>query len=304
MRIIACIFVFVLLWLIFLGVCQGATWLGYNYPKPNRNTHYLDQNGGLWLRLESEDKLHFVSSRLLMSETPEDIVLTITMIINRLDPNITTYLALDDQELEMVSHESFFKEYSSGDNMSQFVASFSVLNEGYHAIEIRATGKTLYNATFDCSGVAFFLIDNLTPTINDISIKNSTYTEKDLELIGTTSEPFSWIAYSLDGQVNVTIKKVTQQVSMLDHVTQAKTYLANLTEGTHTLTLYAEDTAGNLVASETIMFTVDCPKPFLDAAIIAVVLVATVIPCAIFLLTRRRRRRFVSTSKNILDGFP
>ena len=87
---------------------------------------------------------------------------------------------------------------------------------------------------------------------------------------------------------------------MLDHVTQAKTYLTNLTKGTHTLTLYASDTAGNMVASQTITFTVDILEPFRTAIIIAVVLTGVVVLAAVSLLAHKRHGRIANLIPNTL----
>jgi len=51
------------------------------------------------------------------------------------------------------------------------------------------------------------------------------------------------MGYSLDGQDNVTLTETTLN-------------LTELVNGSHTLTVYATDTAGNTAASETISFTI------------------------------------------------
>lgn len=282
MRMFTAVIVFLLLSSVFFGVCQGVSRLN--------NT---DDNQGVWLALYSEEAKHrkinvegldFISSRLTLYETSENVILTIGVLATH--SNFETWLTIDDQAPEKLIRNRVSRDDPR--QISEYIANLSSLSDGVHSIKIRASGITPYNRTFDCSGVTFLVIDNHFPTIRDISIKNNTYTEKNLELNYTTNEPFSWIAYSLDNQGNVTIRQVPQNVTIHDPLTQAKTYLTNLTEGTHTLTLYAEDTAGNKVASQTIIFTVDLPKPFLAASIIAVVSATTA--CAIVLLTRRRRR--------------
>jgi parallel beta-helix repeat protein len=64
----------------------------------------------------------------------------------------------------------------------------------------------------------------------------------DVTLNFTVSEETSWIKYSLDGQANVTITGIRT--------------LSGLAEGTHTITVYAEDLDGFAGMSETITFTV------------------------------------------------
>ena len=79
------------------------------------------------------------------------------------------------------------------------------------------------------------------PTISIVSPENKTYTVNNVSLTFTVSEPTSWIGYSLDEQANVTIT--------------GNTTLTGLFDGTHSLIVYAKDTAGNTGASETIYFT-------------------------------------------------
>ena len=96
--------------------------------------------------------------------------------------------------------------------------------------------------------------DTTSPTISIVSPENKTYTTNIVcmhawnivSLNFTVGEPTSWIGYSLDGQANVTIS--------------GNTTLFGLSEGSHSLTVYAKDTTGNTGSSETIYFTV-IPSP-------------------------------------------
>lgn len=56
------------------------------------------------------------------------------------------------------------------------------------------------------------------------------------------SEIASWMGYSLDGQGNVTIV--------------GNTTLTGLSDGSHQVIVYADDTLGNMGASQTVYFTV------------------------------------------------
>jgi hypothetical protein len=56
------------------------------------------------------------------------------------------------------------------------------------------------------------------------------------------SETTAWIKYSLDGQANVTIT--------------GNTILTGLAEGSHSITVYAEDLDGFSSMSETVIFTI------------------------------------------------
>jgi uncharacterized protein YvpB len=88
------------------------------------------------------------------------------------------------------------------------------------------------------------------PAISILSPRNKTYTAKDVPLTFSASESASWIGYSLDGQENQTIT--------------GNTTLLELSDGLHSLIVYAEDAAGNVGASEIVQFTVEAlePEPF------------------------------------------
>jgi len=85
----------------------------------------------------------------------------------------------------------------------------------------------------------FVLTPNLSP-------ENKTYSQNNLSLNFTTDEPTSWIGYCLDGQANLTVA--------------GNTTLTDLAYQEHIVTVYAQDLAGNIGASETINFTISQPN--------------------------------------------
>jgi hypothetical protein len=89
--------------------------------------------------------------------------------------------------------------------------------------------------------------DTTPPTIAVVSPKNKTYSGTNISLTFTLSEPTSWISYSIDGKANVSIS--------------GKTTLPRLSDGSHSIVVYASDTAGNIGSSDTINFTVDTSPP-------------------------------------------
>jgi hypothetical protein len=97
------------------------------------------------------------------------------------------------------------------------------------------------------STIYFTVVDVTAPVISSLSIENKTYSQNDLSLNCKVDEPTSWKGYSIDGSANVTFI--------------AGSYFSNLPSGSHTLTVYANDTSGNMGASETIYFTVAKPFP-------------------------------------------
>ena len=97
--------------------------------------------------------------------------------------------------------------------------------------------------------------DETPPVITIISPKNMTYKRESIptsiSLTYNVNEPTDWEGYSLDGKANVTLT--------------GDTTLSGLYEGHYTLTVYANDTSGNMGHSS-VSFTVekkkeDGPKP-------------------------------------------
>jgi parallel beta-helix repeat protein len=79
------------------------------------------------------------------------------------------------------------------------------------------------------------------PAISIVSPENKTYTVNSVSLSFTVSETTSWIKYSLDGQANVT--------------TTGDETLPDLSDGVHSVTVYAQDTDGK-TGTSTIYFTI------------------------------------------------
>jgi len=95
--------------------------------------------------------------------------------------------------------------------------------------------------------------DTTPPTISIISPENKTYPVADVPLTFTVSESTSWIGYSLDGQTNVTI---TENIT-----------LSGLSDRSHYVVVYANDTIGNMGASSTVYLTVDTTEPIANAGV-------------------------------------
>jgi uncharacterized membrane protein len=91
-----------------------------------------------------------------------------------------------------------------------------------------------------------FSIDESPPTISGLSISNQTYKLEDIPLSFDVDENTSWVAYNLDNQGNVTI--------------QGNVTLRELSDGSHSIVVYAKDSLGNMGNSETVFFTIDTPK--------------------------------------------
>ncbi|WNZ29640.1 MAG: hypothetical protein IAX21_01860 [Candidatus Bathyarchaeota archaeon] len=84
--------------------------------------------------------------------------------------------------------------------------------------------------------------DSTAPVIYIISPESTTYSTGDVDLTFTLNEEVSWIGYSLDGADNQTI---TGNVT-----------LSSLSDGSHSLIVYATDLVGNTGASNVVNFDV------------------------------------------------
>ncbi|MHA1166919.1 MAG: NosD domain-containing protein [Candidatus Hodarchaeales archaeon] len=112
----------------------------------------------------------------------------------------------------------------------------------------RVRGIYYYGGFTSWSGVIegnTLLVDTLPPNITLISPVNDTYPTNDIWLNFTISENVSWIGYSLDGALNVTI---TGNIS-----------LGSLSGGSHHIIIYATDTSDNTGVSARKWFTIELP---------------------------------------------
>ncbi len=121
------------------------------------------------------------------------------------------------------------------------------------------------------------------PTISIVSPENKTYTKNKVTLTFTVNKPTSWMGYSLDGQDNITIN--------------GNTTLTGLSNGSHSITVYATDVAGNTGTSGTIYFSItqrtepQPSNPFPITWIVAVIFIVTVAVIGVALLVYFRKIR-------------
>ena len=224
--------------------------------------------------------------------TPGNVRLTFR-VSHWLSSDIDTWFTLDNQ----ASIQLFPSSYLGMVGASIYDSNLTGLGDGSHVIGIRSSfGKDSSTAE------VLFTVDSVPPTISNISVENRTYAEADLTFNYTISEQASWVAYSLDHQANVSINSLStlDPMELLDSLRfhqinvsmDGYTVLTNLTEGLHRLTIYANDTAGNMGMSETVIFTIAVPEPFpvvpVAAASIAVAVGAVV--GVLFYFKKRSRK--------------
>jgi uncharacterized protein YneR len=120
----------------------------------------------------------------------------------------------------------------------------SGLSEGSHSVVVFATdsvGNTGASSTIQFT-ISIPSDDTTPPTITINSPEDTTYEASDVPLDFSVNEDTFWIAFSLDGQNNITISEGI--------------ILSGLSEGSHSVVVFANDTAGNTGASNIVQFVV------------------------------------------------
>ena len=163
-------------------------------------------------------------------------------------------------------NQTYLANFSDIDKLSTDL-SFADVPEGNHSITAYAVERRsyetrtreyfngfsykLYYQSYDVLGnsTVAFVVDKTPPIVSRLSPKNKTYTFSDVQLVFAVSEPVSQVWYAIDGEDKAMIN--------------GNTTLTDLPNGLHTLTVYANDIAGNVGASETTTFTAtEQPEPF------------------------------------------
>jgi hypothetical protein len=114
------------------------------------------------------------------------------------------------------------------------------------------------------------------PAVHVGSPVNKVYNVTIVALVFSVNKPALFLCYSLDGQDNLTLT--------------GNTTLADLSEGLHNVTVYANDTFGNMETSETVTFTIITPEPF-PTVLVAAASIATVALAGTGLLVYFKKRK-------------
>lgn len=127
----------------------------------------------------------------------------------------------------------------------------------YYNLTIPALLEGTRNATFYANdsnnfitNTTYFTIDLTKPLILIQSPENGTYNDTNVSLNFTLSETGSWCGYSLDNSANTTLTDCSNST------------LSSLSEGSHNVTIYANDTAGNMNKSNAGIFSVSLPLTY------------------------------------------
>ena len=128
---------------------------------------------------------------------------------------------------------------------ANYSISFTGLEPGTHTYRWYANDTA---GNWNSTQLYNFTVDNTPPTITVYEPQNKTYYSNRIPIKLEVDEPVQWIAYSLDNQANITL---WTNVSAGTYTT----YITIENYGSHKITFYAEDQAGNIGKTETIYFT-------------------------------------------------
>jgi hypothetical protein len=144
------------------------------------------------------------------------------------------------------------------------------LNERQHIVHILIHG-TYAGEDFNRERLSetFLVDDGVPPKISLLSAENKTYSTTNIPLTYWISDQAAKVTYALDGQFT-------------EYLPSNMT-LTDLSIGSHTITVYVYDLAGNEV-SETVYFTVISPP-----AVLTLILAAIVAVCGIVLFVHFRK---------------
>jgi len=157
--------------------------------------------------------------------------------------------SLDGKVSENVTVEDNAYALTIGPSSRVFDFSFNLtgLFDGPHNVTVNVFGSYKGEAfNFSGSPIIFF-VDTAPLELEGLSPESRMYSITDISLTVASSEPVSWIGYSLDEGDRVTIAE--------------NATLKELPAGSHNLTVFANDTIGNFASSETITFTVAETEP-------------------------------------------
>jgi parallel beta-helix repeat protein len=125
----------------------------------------------------------------------------------------------------------------------------------------------------------YYLLKFTPPKISLLSPLNMVYNESSVPLIFSADKAINSTSYSLDGQQNITFS--------------GNTNLTDISNGVHNITIYAQDTFGNIGSSQTISFTVAKPEPtsFPVVPVTAVAIVAAIVVAGLLVYHKKHKTK-------------
>lgn len=163
----------------------------------------------------------------------------------------------------------------SGEIILQFSTELHDLGYGKHNLTIYCKDAVEFffpRSVYSYATIAFY-IDTVAPNITGLSVNGTDTADRLLNF--AVDEETSWVGYSLDNQANVTVN--------------GNIALKELPAGSHSVTVYAKDTAGNTGASETLLFTIEAPFPTVSVIVLVVTIAVVFVGLGLLVYLIRRK---------------
>lgn len=252
---------------------------------PENNMLYNTNNLSLAFNVSTDSKtLRLGSFHMITGVGIQEIYFT----GDWLNETIKVYYSPDMEDWKKnVTKTYYMGEYrdnSSGIDFGNLSLPLTNIPDGNHSITVAATGVgsdyQIFNwYIFHIAGRSsvYFTIDATPPRVTLLSPENKTYETPDIALNFTVNEQVSHTVYSLDGKENVTMA--------------GNTTLTGLPDGTHSVTVYATDLAGNIGASETVYFNVEVLKPFPATLVIMTIALVAVVCVSLLVYLKKRKHQ-------------
>lgn len=228
---------------------ESASWMGYSLDNEDNvttsgNTTLTDLSNGVHtIVVYANDTAANMGQSNIVHFTVDTVHPAITV----LSPENKTY-ATNMVPLNLKANKPTSWIGYSLDNQENVTISGNVtltgLSDRAHTIVVYANDTA---GNVGQSDMVHFTVDTTTPAIQVLSPENKTYAESSVPLNFNVNKATSWMSYSLDNQMNT---------SIVGNLT-----LVNLSEGSHIIKVYVNDTVGNMGQSDTVYFTVDTVHP-------------------------------------------
>lgn len=149
---------------------------------------------------------------------------------------------------------NYWNDYQTKYPNAAQIDSSGVANTSY-VIDSQNKDRNPLIQPFTSAFYANYLLEITPPKISVLSPLNPIFNKSSVSFTFSVDKAVNWAGYSLDGKQNVTIiGNSTLTEGAVTNVT-----IANITSGLHSITLYANDTFGNIGSSETVNFTISLP---------------------------------------------